>query len=97
MGNCAPLSYDGPNNDYALPINLRGVRLQVAKKVLSELKDDHFMIAKKKLCRDPTPGEVIVHGFIKERAAGKSFAEYLLESHDTGSLVGRCDTFLSHT
>jgi len=96
MGNTFSFS-NKDTNDHELPIYLRGVRLQVAKNVLNLLKGDHLMIAKQKLGRDPSPGEVIVHGFVKEVAIEKSFAEYLLESPHTASFVGRCNTFLSHT
>ena len=85
------------NKTKDIPINLRGVRLQVAKDIVSMLRGFHETLAKQKLGRDPSPGEVIVHGLIKERALEKSFAEYLSQDPSTAALVGPCNVFLSHT
>ena len=93
---CTVSFYD-PNDAEELPIYLRGVRLKVAIDILQELNAEHVAIAKQKLHRDPSPGEVIVHGVVKEKAAGMSLADYLWRNPSTSSLVGPCSVFLSHT
>ena len=96
MGNSLA-AFDSVKKKEGLPIHLRGVRLQVAKDILNELRAVHEVLARQKLGRDPSPGEVIVQAIVKEKAVGNSFAEYLSQTPSTATLVGPCNVFLSHT
>jgi len=85
------------DGNIVLPISYRGVQLKVAKDVLNELEEKHVTVARRKLSREPSHGEVIVHGYIKDKCAGQSLAQLLAQYPASNTLVGKCNVFLSHT
>merc|ERR1719193_1128164 len=98
------ISFDSPHKDsngavnsqVLLPLVQRGIRLQVAKDVLKLLNEGHEKTAKEMLKREPSPGEIIVHGFVKSCVTDQSYAEYLKSRPASAHLVGEVNTFVSH-
>jgi len=68
----------------------------VAKDVLANLNKAHKTKARDVLKREPSCGEIIVHGLVKASAKDESFAEFLKRSSDYAELVGEVNVFISH-
>jgi len=79
-----------------LDISNRGVRLEVLQDICRKIEEGLLSIPKDG--RDRSPGEKIVHGYVKPVTLERrcSYAEYLYADPNTRRLVGKIDTFISH-